>query len=397
MKILFLISTLANGGAERAMSNITMHLPDGVEADLLVNSISDHDFPTRARIISLGMKPERKMGFLYQAEANARRIVKTRKLKKRNHYDACISFMDSANMCNILTKTGMCRTIISVRTSVAHDKSFMSQYIARPMIRLLYNRADCVVAVAEGIRDELENCFKVNPDRVKVITNGFDIDEIHRKMDTDISVELESGLHGKFVYASAGRYCAAKGYWHLIRAFSEVAGKCGDAVLLLIGKGEDEPYLTELIRNYQLQDRVIMVPFLVNPFGILARCSVFVMPSMFEGYCNALCEALICGLPCIATDFRSSAREILAPDTPYAHHIKDGIEYAEYGVLTPVCSGKRYRGTEPLEAGEQYLAKAMVSLYRDGNMLMKYQERARVRGQQLDIGQKVQEWLRLVL
>lgn len=396
MKILFIISTLTNGGAERAMSNITMHLPDNVEADILINSVSDYDFPTHAKIISLGMKPERKMGIIYQAEANIRRIIKTQRLKKENDYDACVSFMDSANMCNILTKTKTCRTIVSVRTSITRDKTFMYRYIVRPMIRLLYNKADCVVAVAEEVRDELKDYFKITPDNVRVITNGFDISEIHGKMHTDIDKKLDSRLQGKFVYVTAGRYCAAKAYWHLIRAFAEVAETCENALLLLIGKGEDETYLKELITILQLDTKVFMIPFLVNPFGILAKCDVFVMPSMFEGYCNALCEALICGLPCIATDFQSSAREILAPDTPYAQHIREGVEYAEYGVLTPVCSGTRYKGAEPLEAAEQYLRDAMLSLYQDSDLLKKYQEQAQIRGQQMDIGQKVQEWLELV-
>ena len=62
MKILFFISTLENDGAERAMSNITMHLPEDVEADILLNSVSDHDFPTKAHVISLGMSPNSKKG-----------------------------------------------------------------------------------------------------------------------------------------------------------------------------------------------------------------------------------------------------------------------------------------------------------------------------------------------
>ena len=103
MKILFLISTLANGGAERAMSNITTHLPDGVEADILVNSVSNQDYPTRANIINLGMKPDAAKGLGYQLIATYKRIKTLLQLKETEHYDACISFIDSANICNILS------------------------------------------------------------------------------------------------------------------------------------------------------------------------------------------------------------------------------------------------------------------------------------------------------
>ena len=77
-----------------------------------------------------------------------------------------------------------------------------------------------------------------------------------------------------------------------------------------------------------------------EPFSILSRCSAYVMTSMFEGYSNALCEALVCGLPCIVTDFQTSAREILAPDTAVSYRNMGNVEYAEYGIIVPVCSGK---------------------------------------------------------
>lgn len=396
MKILFIISTLANGGAERAMSNITTHLPDGIEAEILINSISDHDFPTHARIISLGMKPERKKDVWYQIEANIKRIIKARKLKKKNHYNACISFMDSANICNILSGKKYCKTIVSVRVSIIQDKTFLYRFIVRPLIRLLYNNADYVTSVSVGVGNELIENLGVSPDKIRTITNGYDVSQILAQAQERPELSGFSDLEDKFIYVTVGRYTAQKSQWHLIRAFSKVAVQCKDTILFIIGKGEEKTYLEEVIQQNNMEDRVILLSYRRNPFAVLHQCDVFVMPSMFEGYCNALCEALICGLPCIATDFQSSAREILAPDTPYTYHIKDGIEYAEYGVLTPVCSGKRYRGTEPLESQEQYLGEAMISLYRDRNMLMKYRERARTRGLQMDIGQKVQEWLELV-
>lgn len=396
IKLLFFIPTLENDGAERAMSNITTHLPDNVEADILLNSVSDHDFPTDANIISLGMRPGSNKGIMYQLEALFRRLPKLYQLKKNNHYDACISFMDSANMCNILTKTKKCKTVISVRTSVSRNKTFIYRNIVRPMIMLLYNGADCVVAVSEEVKDELESIFKVKPDKLEVITNGFGVSEIQNKMRADINDELSLCMQNKFVYVTIGRYCEAKAKWHLIRAFSKVASECGDAILLVVGQGEDKEYLESLIKENSLQNKVYLIPYQKNPFALLEKCDVFVMPSLFEGYCNALCEALICGLPCIATDFQSSAREILAPNTPYGRHMQEGVEYAEFGVLTPVCSGTRYKGREPLEKAEQYLAEAMTTLYKDSGLLERYRKKAMERGQQMDIGQKVQEWLNLV-
>lgn len=394
MKILFFISTLENDGAERAMSNITTHLPDNVEADILLNSVSEHDFPTNANIISLGMKPDSSKGIGYQLIALIKRIPTLYRLKRDNHYDACISFMDSANMCNILTGNKYCKTIISVRVSVSQDKSLLYRFAVKPMVRILYNKADYVTAVAEGINKELIDVFGIQPKRVKTITNGYDLSIIRNLAHEDIDINIPD-FDKKFVYVTVGRYAEQKAQWHLIRAFSNIANKCDNAILLIIGQGEEKEYLENLKKENHMENRIYLLPYQKNPFSVLDKCDVFVMPSLFEGYCNALCEALICGLPCIATDFQSSAREILAPDTPYDYRITDGIEYAEYGILTPVCSGIRYKGSEPIERQEECLSLAMLSLYEDRDMLENYRNKADIRAVQLDIEKKVHEWIEL--
>lgn len=396
MKILFFISSLENGGAERAMSNITTHLPAGVEADILVNSVSENDYPTNANIISLGMEPSLNKNWKYQLKALCKRIPKLYSLKKHSHYDACISFIDSANMCNILTGRRYCKTIVSVRTTISQYKSYTYRYIIKPLARILYNRADWVVAVAQGVERDLIENLNVRPVCVKTITNGYDIADI-QKMCLLSDGRWAHLLKDAFVYTTSGRYSFEKGQWHLIRAFSKVVSVCGDNVrLVLMGEGAEEGYLREIIRINNLEDKVIVLPHQKNPFSVLHESNVFIMPSMYEGYCNALCEALICGLPCIATDFRSSAREILAPDTPFDYQLQTGIEYAAYGVLTPVCSGTRYKGDEPLEEAEEYLAEAMIAFYKDRELLEGYQNKALVRGKQMDINAKAQEWMDLV-
>lgn len=396
MKILFLISTLANGGAERAISNITTHLPGGVEADILVNSVSDHDFPTNANIINLGMKPDSKKGIVYQFVAATKRVRMLRRLKKRNHYDACISFMDSANFCNIISGRKFCKTIVSIRVSISADRSFSYKCIVSPLVRLLYNRADWVTACSEEIKRDLIENFGIDSQKVITITNGYDVQLIQHLMEEKNDLLNRNEGEQNFYYITVGRLNGQKAQWHLIRAFTKVEKNCADARLLIMGKGQEEEYLKKIIKENHLEGKVFLLPYQNNPFALLKDCDVFVMPSLFEGYCNALCEALICRLPCIATDFPSSAREILAPDTECTKHIEDGMECAEYGILTPVCSGIRYHGNEPLEKQEEILADAMIKMYQDKNLLQHYREQALKRGIELDINEKVKEWIELV-
>lgn len=395
MKILFLITSLTNGGAERAMSNITTHLPEGVEADILLNSISENDYLTDAGKISLGMTPEAARGLLYQLIAFFKRVPAVWRLKRTKQYDACISFMESANICNILTGNRHCKTIISVRNNIEQNKSWTYRYIVRFLIRAFYKKADAIATVSAGVNKSMIRYFKLNPQKITTITNGYDVRSIREQMKQHTGMVL-SKEQGEFYYVTVGRMTYQKAHWHLIRAFSKVANRCDNARLVIIGQGKEKSYLETLIQEYGLQEKVVLIPFQKNPFVVLRQCDVYVMPSLFEGYCNALCEALICGLPCIATDFQSSAREILAPETLVDVINTDKIEYASCGILTPVCSGKKYKGAEGLENQEKLLADAMTEIYQNTEIYDKYKKAAAERGEQLDINIKVREWMALV-
>ena len=387
MKILFVIPTLTNGGAERAMSNITTHLPDGVEADLLLNSVSDQDYPTDANIISLGMKSVINKNLLYQIIAAVKRTRSLKKLKKTRKYDACISFMDSANICNIISGNRYCKVVVSVRALLTKTSTWYYKGIVIPLDKMLYNKADRVVAVSRGIAEDLADNLHIKKNKTVTITNGFDIGDIQMKSHERVDFKE---YENSFNYITLGRYSQAKGQWHLIRAFRKVVERADKKVrLIIMGSGELKGYLQNVIEANNLHEEVTLMPYRDNPYAIMSRCDVFILPSLNEGYSNVLCEAIICGLPCIASDFRTSAREILAPDTDYRIEQKEKIEEAKYGWLVPVCSGYRYHGTEPLEKAEEILAEAMINAH-------SLQKRKIKSEKGFDIIEKVSQYIELI-
>ena len=93
-KILFVIESLCDGGAERVLSNITMHFPPDWHIDILVNDESLIKYPYKGNILSLS-KPCQKLFIGYIGNI-LNRLLYLRKLKKNNDYMACISFLDSS-------------------------------------------------------------------------------------------------------------------------------------------------------------------------------------------------------------------------------------------------------------------------------------------------------------
>lgn len=397
-KILFVISYLDKGGAERALSNITNNMPKDWEIDILVNSNKVIDYEYRGNIISLGIDETPKMtSVLFHIRLFFKRLRQLKKMKKQNGYVACVSFLDSANVVNILSKTKGCKTIVSIRCSLTgRARSPQYRFIANPLVRLTHNRADCVVAVSQGIANELIDKYGIRSEKVRTIENGYDLCEMHQLAEKRIDNEIEQFIQGKKIFVTSGRLDEQKGQWHLIRAFSELAKTRTDIGLIVLGTGSLQNYLQELVTDYCLEDKVFFAGFCTNPYQILYHSDVFVLPSMFEGFPNSLAEAICLGMPCIATDFQTGARELLDPsvvgDGRDIQYVKEG----EYGILSPLCSGNMYSSQEPLEQAELQLSVAMKLLL-NAEMNECYRKKSLERRKMLDIDSAVKKWVDISL
>jgi len=105
----------------------------------------------------------------------------------------------------------------------------------------------------------------------------------------------------KFV-VGVGRLSKVKGFDMLVRAFSGAAADRPGWKLIILGDGEEKDSILDEVRKTGMEDRVIMPGAVKNTAVILKKCALFVMSSRYEGFPNALCEAMSCGLACISFD-----------------------------------------------------------------------------------------------
>jgi N-acetylgalactosamine-N,N'-diacetylbacillosaminyl-diphospho-undecaprenol 4-alpha-N-acetylgalactosaminyltransferase len=94
----------------------------------------------------------------------------------------------------------------------------------------------------------------------------------------------------------------------------------------------------EQIIELNLEDRVFLLGKQKNPYKYLAKADCFAFASKREGFPNVLVEALACQLPIISTDCKSGPREILAPESDVNFQLRERVEIANYGILTPINS-----------------------------------------------------------
>ncbi|WP_090590076.1 glycosyltransferase [Pelagibacterium luteolum] len=317
---MFVINSLVGGGAERVMARILCNAADHAGAHPLHLVLLDieppaYEVPGFVTVHQLDTGGSTLKGIL-----GLYRLLS--KLRPR----ACLSFLTRSNMIAVIVcRLLSIRCVISERVhSTSHHGNSIPGRAAKILTRLLYPRADAVIAVSDGIADDLSDNYGV--DRDKIITIPNPIDEVSTRQMAAAPTELSVT---RPLIVAMGRLVPNKNFSMLIEAFAKSQIK---GTLIIMGEGPKRAALTAQIDALSGKGRVQLPGFLANPFAIVASADCYVLPSNGEGFPNGLIEAMILGRPVIATNCHSGPSEILA-DRPYFEI--NAVHEAPYGVLVP--------------------------------------------------------------
>ncbi|WOF42494.1 glycosyltransferase [Sphingopyxis indica] len=316
-RILFAINSLAGGGAERVLVTLLdasgpwrerfdIHLAlldDEARAYAMPDWVAVHQLDARHKLLPS--------------------LIQLRALAGRLSPDATLSFLTRANVANAFAMAGRRRPwLISERVNTSAHLG--DARAAKAMVRLVYPRAAHVIAVSEGVIDDLAAHFGVARARLSAIANPVD----HRRIAELAAEEPAFAVEGSYIVA-AGRLMPNKNFALLLRAYAKAAPA---ERLVILGEGPEREALAALAASLGIADRVDMPGFVANPFAIVARARAYAMPSNAEGFPNGLVEAMACGVPVVATNCASGPSEILA-DRP-RDAIAGGID-VDAGALVP--------------------------------------------------------------
>lgn len=317
-RLALLTSQMEDGGAQRSMLKLAGGLAErGYPVDLVLTKARGPylaEVSPAVRVVDLG------------APRVAASVPALARYLRREHPAAMLSALDYVNIVAVWSRRlagSRTRLVVSERNhlSTAHrHRNLRRNKLVPGLIRRFYPWADGIVAVSEGVADDLTATTGLPRDRIEVIYNPVVTPEVARMVQEPLDHPwLQPGEPP--VVLAVGGLRRQKDFGTLIDAFTRLRRR-RPARLLILGEGPERLGLEELVARGGLESDVAMPGFVANPYPYMARAAVFALSSRWEGLPGVLIEALFCGVPVVATDCPGGPREVLV----------DG----RYGRLVPV-------------------------------------------------------------
>jgi glycosyltransferase involved in cell wall biosynthesis len=367
-RVLFLFAHLHKGGMQRAVSNISQALPDTIQQYVGFFGTEHPPFTYHATLHDFMLPGSLNLGFLAKLNNFFQRLQKLRHYVQEQQIDVVVSFGEAANLLNILSCNTAYR-VLCIRSAIGGygNLNFYGR-LYRSLIRWLYPYADAIVAVSQELQQQISTLIrrKVSVHR---IPNLYHTQHIKALSLEPLPPEWSHLLHARFIL-NVGSLNKLKGQDLLIKAYALLCNSFPDLKLLLIGRGPDKALFQADAEQSGISDRVIFIDFDSNPYRYMRAATIFVLPSLTEGFPNVLVEAMACGSPVVAYDCPTGPREILGA--------------SEYGELVELMS---------VEA----LAESLRNLLSSPDRLCFLREQSQKRAKAYDAQHVVGQWVNLLL
>jgi glycosyltransferase involved in cell wall biosynthesis len=332
------IYSLSGGGAERVSCNLANHWAEkGWEVTIVTLTPQATDF--------YGLHPDVKRIALEQSGTsgnlikglgnNIRRVFALRRVLRKVEPNIALAMMTTANVLLSLASWGL-PEIRAIGSERIHPPQFRLGTFWEILRRYTYSRLYAVVALTCESAKWLRRHTRVQ--RTIVIPNAAlkNLSAIRPRLNPESYC-----LPGRRLLLAVGRLEAQKGYDDLIGAFIKLSRKFPDWDLAILGEGSLRRTLEAQVHDAALEKRVFLPGRVGNVGEWYERADLCVMSSRYEGFPNALVEAMAYGLPVVSYDCDTGSRDIIRHET-------DGILVPREDLLALSAALSRVMGDEAL-------------------------------------------------
>lgn len=307
-KVLFVLPAMAGGGAERVVLHLVRHLdrtrfaPEFLLLDRSGELLSE--IPPDIPVAECGRRGVNR-GIAWTT-ALARGMSEARP-------DLIVSFLWYTNLAAVIARrrAGLrSPLILCERLSFeAPEEGLLRRIVRRAGTSALHRFADRVTVNSEALARQVERAAGLPSGSVTAIPNPVDLDRLRVLAAASDAVPAEAASWSRPWTVGMGRLHRQKGFDALVRAF---AASGAEGTLILVGDGPEREALRATAERAGVTARVAFAGFLPNPHAVLSRADIFVLSSRYEGFPNALLEAMALGRACVATRCPTGPEEIVS-------------------------------------------------------------------------------------
>ena len=296
VRICYFLDSFESGGIEAFLSGVILHLPEYIEADIVAKRIGKSVFTERlkasgVRFFELSEKTH--------SLKNAR--IFKRLLRERKYDAVHLNIFHALDLryAKIAKNKG-----VTVRIAHAHSAGLrksatlpIKMLVHRLSRRIFLRFATVTLACSQKAAE-----FVFGKEADGYIKNGIDTARFAYSEEKRKRIRDKLSLDGRLVIGHVGRLSSEKNQAFLLSVLREALSSGADAVLLLVGEGDDKEMLRALSEKLGTQKSVIFYGTTTNVGELYSAMDVFLFPSLFEGFGIAALEAQCSGLPVICSE-----------------------------------------------------------------------------------------------
>jgi glycosyltransferase involved in cell wall biosynthesis len=298
INILFTIDSLINAGTEKSLLETVSGFSNNINSKV-VYFFPRHDlkneFETKKIPLYFLNSPKR-LFFLFGTYKFYRFVKETKP-------DIVVSSLYCANIISrivcFITNTKLVGTFVSdsYNTVRVDNFTFMQKlrfFIVYRLDHFTSRVPKLWIANSESIKKS--NCAKlqINEDKVCVIYRGRDTSKFNRFSEYTVDKN--------FHFITLGRLNVTKGIYDLIYAFKKLTSEYPNVHLDIYGDGPEKMKIKNVLALQNLQEQVNIHGNVADAWRYIYDSHCFVFPSHYEGFSGALVEAMMSGIPIIASD-----------------------------------------------------------------------------------------------